>query len=210
MLSTTTFCIFADMAGAARRYHHGDLRRALLERAEAALGDRGASGLSLRELAREVGVSHAAPRRHFAGKQALLDALAEQGFARLERELREAIDGAGGGFDARLAAVARTYVRFATVHTALLELMFAGKYREGADRVRAAGDSAFEAPRAVIAEGQAAGEVIAGDPEEIAIAAWATIQGLATLAIGGMLTGPSLDGAVSAAVERLVLGLRPR
>jgi hypothetical protein len=101
-------------------------------------------------------------------------------------------------------------VRFATVHTALLELMFAAKYREGAERLRAAADRAFEASRAVIADGQAAGEVIPGDPDEIAIAAWATIQGLATLAIGGMLSGTSLDGAVSAAVERLVLGLRPR
>ena len=198
------------MTGAARRYHHGDLRRALLERAEAALGDRGAGGLSLRELAREIGVSHAAPRRHFSGKQALLDALAEQGFARLERELTDAIDAAGAGFDARLTAVARTYVRFATVHTALLELMFAAKYREDAERLRAAADRAFAAPRAVIAGGQATGEVIPGDPDEIAIAAWATIQGLATLAIGGMLSGASLDGAVSAAVERLVLGLRPR
>ena len=74
---------------ATRSYHHGNLRAALLEEAERAL----ASGreLSLRELAREVGVSHAAPRRHFADKQALLDAMAQDGFERLGAELGEAL-----------------------------------------------------------------------------------------------------------------------
>src|SRR3954469_19753524 len=113
-----------------RPYHHGNLRAALLEAAERALARGGE--LSLRELAREVGVSHAAPRRHFAGKQALLDALAEDGFERLGNDLRGAMADADG-FDARLRAFVRAYVRFATEHAALLELMFAGKHRPGAD-----------------------------------------------------------------------------
>ena len=78
-----------------RPYHHGNLRAALLACAERTLREGGAGELSLRELARQVGVSHAAPRRHFADKQALLDALAEDGFERLGRELREAMDAAG-------------------------------------------------------------------------------------------------------------------
>ena len=100
------------MAVTVRPYHHGNLRAALLEAAERALARGGE--LSLRELAREVGVSHAAPRRHFAGKQALLDALAEDGFERLGADMRDAIAGAGPEFRARLTALARTYVRFAT------------------------------------------------------------------------------------------------
>ena len=71
--------------------------------------------LSLRELAREVGVSHGAPRRHFPDRQALLDALAEAGFERLGAELRGALEGAGEDFQARLQATATAYVRFATV-----------------------------------------------------------------------------------------------
>ena len=71
------------MTATARPYHHGSLRPALLEAAERALDRGGVQALSLRELAREIGVSHAAPRRHFAGKQALLDALAEDGYERL-------------------------------------------------------------------------------------------------------------------------------
>ena len=77
------------MAVTPRPYHHGNLRAALLESAEQTLNEGGE--LSLRELARQVGVSHAAPRRHFAGKQALLDALAEDGFERLGDDLRGAM-----------------------------------------------------------------------------------------------------------------------
>ena len=111
-----------------------------------------APALSLRELARELGVSHAAPRRHFADKQALLDALAETGFDRLGAELDEAIADAGSDFRGRLAALAQAYVRFATRDAALLELMFAGKHRPGAaDGLRAAADRAYAAPLRLIA-----------------------------------------------------------
>ena len=110
MLSTSTLPLrCAPMAVTARPYHHGNLRAALLERGRAHAAPSGGE-LSLRELAREVGVSHAAPRRHFADKQALLDALAEDGFERLGRELRGRVGGAGDDFDARLLAFARAYV----------------------------------------------------------------------------------------------------
>ena len=80
------------MAVVSRTYHHGNLRAALLEEAERALA--AGEDLSLRELARRAGVSHAAPRRHFADKQALLDALATDGFERLGRELDAAMSSA--------------------------------------------------------------------------------------------------------------------
>src|SRR5213592_1296667 len=101
MLSMTTSNRYAGevtATGTPRSYHHGNLRAALLEGAERMLAERGSGELSLRELAREVGVSHAAPRRHFPDRQALLDALAEAGFARLGSELRTAVDGAGEDF----------------------------------------------------------------------------------------------------------------
>src|SRR3954452_11518576 len=197
-------------ATAQRPYHHGNLRSELLSCAERALSEGGLAQLSLRDLARQVGVSHAAPRRHFADKQALLDALAQDGFERLGRELRAAIDGAAEDFEARLAALAGAYVRFATRHAALLELMFANKHRPDADSLRAAGEAAFAAPLALITEGQAAGAVVAGDPEAVATVAWATVQGLASIANAGMLDDAALEGLVGGAVERLVLGLRPR
>ena len=194
-----------------RPYHHGNLRAALLESAERTLSQSGASELSLRELARQVGVSHAAPRRHFADKQALLDALAEDGFERLGESLRNAMTAAGDEFDARLLAFAHAYVHFATRHAALLELMFSVKHRPGAaDSLRASADRAFEAPLALITEGQAKGEVVAGEPERVAAVAWAALQGLAAMVNSQMLDRALIDEVVADAVERLVLGLRPR
>lgn len=199
------------MAVSERPYHHGNLRAALLARAEETLSQEGAGELSLRELARQVGVSHAAPRRHFPDKRALLDALAEDGFERLGHDLRDAMGAAGERFEDRLLAFARAYVAFATRHAALLELMFAGKHRPGAaDSLRAAADRTFEAPLALIAEGQAAGEVVAGEPDSVATVAFAALQGLASLANVGMLDAAALDEVVPDAVHRLLLGLRPR
>jgi AcrR family transcriptional regulator len=188
----------------ARSYHHGNLRSALLEAAESALA--AGSDLSLRELARQVGVSHAAPRRHFADKQALLDALAEDGFVRLGEQLRAAT--ADGDFEARLLGFARAYVAFAVEHAALLDLMWAGKHR--VEAVRAASDLAFTAPLALIVEGQATGEVVAGEVEQVATVAVATLHGLAAMVNNGMLAAADLDAIVPATVERLLLGLRPR
>src|SRR3954447_6529780 len=184
MLSASTHgCTLRPMAATARPYHHGNLRPALLSAAERALarGDE----LSLRSLAREVGVSHAAPRRHFADKRALLDALAEDGFERLGAEMRAAIAGAGSGFHPRLTALARSYVRFATEHATLLDLMYAGKHRS--DSLRSAADAAFAAPLELIEEAQAAGEIVGGDLMSVAAVAWACFHGLASMANGGLL-----------------------
>src|SRR3954451_25021195 len=153
MLSMTTpsgrLCVVTEQA--TRPYHHGNLRAELLERAVEVVSERGVDALSLRELARDVGVSHAAPRRHFADRQALLVALAEDGFDRLGRSLTVAIDGAGGSFGARAAALAGAYVRFATEHAALLELMFASKRAAAGDRLHDTAMQAFAAPLALIA-----------------------------------------------------------
>src|ERR1700737_5570658 len=153
MMSTTTSS--ANLRAMAERpYHHGNLRTALLEQAERTVRDRGVQDLSLRELAREVGVSHGAPRRHFPDRQALLDALAEAGFARLGAELRSAADGAGEDFQARLLATAAAYVRFATRDAALLELMFAVKTQEQSGALHEAAERAFSVVLELIQLGQ--------------------------------------------------------
>jgi AcrR family transcriptional regulator len=193
----------------ARPYHHGNLRSELLAHAERTLSSRGVRELSLRELAREIGVSHAAPRRHFADKQALLDALAEDGFIRLGDSLAAAMGAAAPTFADRLEAFARAYVRFATEHAALVEVMFAVKHRPGAaDSLREAAERAFDAPLTLVAQAQAAGELVPGDPEQVATVAWAALQGLAMLGNSGMIE--VTDAVVGDAVRRLVLGLQPR
>src|ERR1700730_987860 len=156
MMSTTTSSDKLEPVGE-RPYHHENLRFALLEQAERSVRERGVQALSLRELARDLGVSHGAPRRPFPDRQALLDALAEAGFARLGAELRSAVDGAGEDFQARLRATAAAYVRFATRDAALLELMFAGKHREPAGALHEASRRAFSVLLELIEQGQAEG-----------------------------------------------------
>src|SRR3954463_564645 len=195
----------------ARRYHHGNLRSELLGAAEQTLRERGAGELSLRELARELGVSHAAPRRHFRDKQALLDALAVSGFERLGRELDRALARADSEFADRLPAFARAYVRFATRNGALLELMFAGKHRAGAsDALKTAAEDAFARPLALVTEAQAAGEVVSGDPERVATVLFAALQGLVSMANTGLLEGANTDDVVADTIDGLMDGLRPR
>ena len=192
----------------ARPYHHGNLRSALLDAAERTLRERGVDELSLRELAREVGVSHAAPRRHFPDRQALLDALAEAGFERLGAELRAAYEGAGPDFVARLHATGVAYVRFATDDSALLELMFAGKHREGAAALEQAAERAFSVLRELIEEGQTEGFLEAGDPERVGLVLFATVQGIAALVTGGMVRPEQLQGLLGDAIDHFLRGSR--
>jgi AcrR family transcriptional regulator len=127
-------------------YHHGHLRDELLALAERRIEEAGVPGLSLRELAREIGVSHGAPRQHFPDKQALLDALAVRGLDELGSRLDADLalrDGAS--FADRLLAFASDYVEFAAARPVLLGLMFTRK--DDSPTVRAANDRAFGAPR---------------------------------------------------------------
>lgn len=198
------------MAGTTARYHHGDLRRALLTRAERKLETTGVEGLSLRDLAREVGVSHSAPRRHFADRQALLDALAIQGLERLGSRLDAALADSTGTFSARMTAFASAYVDFATRHPALLALMFARKDRPDAPELREANDRAFAAPSALIAQAAADGEITSDDPDRVAMAVLATLQGLASIITSGMIGRRSADTVVTGTVEVLLHGLLRR
>ncbi|MFX0574314.1 TetR/AcrR family transcriptional regulator [Nocardia nepalensis] len=192
-----------------RSYHHGDLRAELLKRAEVTLRESGVDGLSLRQLARDLGVSHAAPSRHFRDKQALLDALALVGFDRLATVYGE-VDPTGP-FAERLHAAARAYLRFAIDNPALLALMFARKHSptSGEEMVAAVG-RAFTVPIALIAEGQARGEVVAGDPMRIGIAAVAALQGLATFVGSGFVEQENADDLLAETITQLTYGLRPR
>jgi AcrR family transcriptional regulator len=125
-----------------RPFHHGNLRAVLLEQAEQMLRDTGVDGLSLRELAREAGVSHGAPRSHFVDRQALLDALAERGFDRMTASVRAAA-AQHANFEERFRGVGRAYVDFAVDDAALMELMFSAKTNDPPEPVQQAAARLF-------------------------------------------------------------------
>lgn len=194
-------------------YHHGDLRRTLLEAAAASIETNGVDALSLRQLARDAGVSHAAPSRHFRDKQALLDALAEDGFRRMSRTLEEAVDTEATSPDAVRAefdALARAYVGFAVAQPTLLTLMFGLKHAPDArEELLAAGHASMEITLRVVIAAQAIDAIVPGDPQHIALVAFATFHGIATLASGGLLDGVPADDLVTKAVDVFWRGLQP-
>lgn len=105
-------------------YHHGDLREALLIAADQLLHEEGLQGLTLRACARRAGVSHAAPKHHFADLSELLSEVAARGFDCLTRALEEARSQVGEDPDERFIAAVRTYVDYARTHPAHYRLMF--------------------------------------------------------------------------------------
>jgi AcrR family transcriptional regulator len=199
-----------------RPYHHGRLRATLLAEAERTLREHGTQALSLRDLARQAGVSHAAPRRHFADRQALLDALAESGFTRLAGQIQQAAGDAGQNhagdagqdhagdaeqdYSARLRAVATAYVEFATRDPALLELMFAAKRNSQPGPLHEAADRLFSVVGELIRQGQQAGQLPPGDPDRLLLLLVATLQGIAAL----LTTGRAQPGQAEALISDTV------
>ena len=180
-----------------RPYHHGNLRAVLLDEAARTLRQQGIDQLSLRDLARQAGVSHAAPRRHFADRQALLDALADAGFARLGDEVTAAIEAAGENYEARLQAAATAYVRFAIHDGALLELMFATKNASQPTPPPESSARLFTAVSDLISQGQQADALPPGDPERLRLLLVATLQGIAALTTSGRANAGQTDALIA-------------
>jgi len=174
----------------ARPYHHGDLRPALLRAAVEAIGQAGPAAMSLRDVARRAGVSHAAAAYHFGDKAGLLTAVAAQGYRMLTQELRNARDARGGFLEVGVA-----YVRFAVSHRAHFEVMYRPElYRPDDAEVRQA-----RAGAAVFLYGTTSpdvGQLAAG------AAAWSLVHGLATLWLNGNL--PPQLGTDPEEITRLV------
>lgn len=163
-------------------YHHGDLRSALLTAARTLLAARGLQGLSLREVARHAGVSHAAPYRHFATKQDLVRAITAEGFTTLARACRDAGDRYPDDPAAQVKAAGLEYVRFAAEEPELIKLMFVSDAGDDGDQVlRVAADQAFGALAALIEAGQQQGVFRDGDIRLLTLAAFSTAHGLAML-----------------------------
>jgi AcrR family transcriptional regulator len=176
---------------ARRSYHHGDLRSAILAEAAALVAQRGADGISLRELARAAGVSHAAPAHHFGDRRGLFTALATEGFRILAAELTAARP--------EFIDAAKAYVHFALEHPGHYEVMFDKSLYDDTDAalIEASTAAGAELNRGVRTLADPKAEA---DPAGAALAAWSMVHGFAQLWLNDAI---DTTGDPIATVERL-------
>ena len=195
-----------------RTYHHGDLRSALIEGALAILRNEGLEALTLRGVARHAGVSQAAPYRHFADRRALVAAVAEEGFRRLQATMLERMQNAQGRNSLKL--VAKAYVEFGLANPAEYRVMFGPEVAITDDlpTLRETGRGVLGFVAEGIRQAQGAGLVGPGDPWLMAVATWATLHGLVTLTLDGQTAGvaPSVDALVEEATRIMMFGMAAR
>ena len=194
------------------RYHHGDLRSALVDQAVALIAAQGDVNFSLRDLASRVGVSHAAVYRHFADKTALLNAVAVHGFALLA----QAIHAAGEGWDhdpaRQLARQGAAYVNMATRHPGHFAAMFAPQVSQSgqAVEVQAASEAAYLPLVHSVMRRLKSRDASEPSVQTEALRCWALVHGLACLQLSGNLTaclGRDVATASASALQDLVTGL---
>ena len=192
-------------SGNSRRYHHGDLREALITAAGEILAERGVGGFSLREAARRTGVSPAAPAHHFGDSRGLLTAVAARGFRMLSEALGGASDGAAD--ERRLEALGHAYLKFATANPAIFTIMWMQDLLDQANSdYLAAGRAAFNQFERAATGADLPVATAPQSPDASLIATWSMIHGLARLMIDGALAGaaPNLPDDVVDLMPRLI------
>ncbi len=183
-------------------YHHGDLRQALVDAAVQVVAEGKIGSLSMRDIARRVGVSNAAPYHHFKGKVELLSAVAAEGFRLMNAEMERQIAGAGDDPRTRMDALGRGYVKFAVAHPAHYRVMFRSDLGEVADggEHEVEGEACFGRLMSMSAE--RIGKPL-GDPEtrKLAVMCWTTVHGLASLWNDGALSAKFEDAGLDHLID---------
>ncbi len=193
------------------RYHHGDLRQSLIDAAIALIQDGDLSQVSLREVSRRVGVSHNAPYRHFQDKEALLNAVAAQGFQGLKRVTEAAIAVTPGDAAEQLQAIGKAYIQFAVQNPVYYRVMFSLSDAQQDAALKEAMAQSWGVLFQVILAGQASSVFRAEDPRQMAQVAWAMVHGIALLAIEGQLrvqSGEDFDAFLEFSTRMLSQGLQ--
>jgi len=202
---------YARAVSTAPRYHHGNLRAALVEAAVEAVRAEGPAGLALRELARRVGVSHNAAYRHFADRDALVAAVAEEGMAALSRAMRDALDARDEADPVErarsgLRAVGRAYVGFALAEPGLFRVAFTTPTTlpRGSEEEPALADP-FAQLNAVLDELAEVGYLSADLRPHAEIACWSGVHGFAVLCLDGPMRGQPAEQREAALTRMLEL-----
>lgn len=201
-------------------YHHGDLRRVLLDAAVRVVEKEGVGPLSLHALARKAGVSSGAPYHHFESREQLLAALAAEGFqllaAAMKRAAEEAqaaaLPGETAAF-AQLRGLGHGYVRFAIAHPGHFRIMFRTELKAQLRKSKDPWvDAAFNLLEQAVARCQAEGSIAAGDPAPLVLLAWSAVHGASVLWVDGPLSdeglvqsADALGPAISNTLARLLL-----
>lgn len=192
-----------------RPYHHGDLRRSIVETALKLLAEERGWQFTLREIARRLDVSHAAPYKHFPDKGALLAELAVQGFEQLGREMQAAMTPPPRSVIKAFHAASAAYVEFGMRNPALYRLMFSSEAGDAAsvhtsERVL----KTLGVLLGILERGQQAGVFKKRPVQGQAAACWAQVHGVTMLAIEGLLIPEKVGGnPIQAALTTLLEGL---
>jgi len=185
---------------------NADTREVLLRAAVEIAEADGVGAIGLREAARRAGVTHGAPYRHFENQQALVAAVAEQGFRELMAVVQAAQAAAGTDVLVRFHALGVAYLRFALAHPGQFRVMF-GAEAAAVPAVRSAEAAVFALAVNEIATAQRQRLIAAGDPQELALLAWSTAHGLAVLMIDGLVRWVGLDAADPERLARRITAL---
>ena len=194
----------------AKPYHHGDLRRALLDEALRTIQTQGVEHLTLRTVGARLGVSRSALYRHFADKQSLLATVGKEGFGNLRQALADAWEANGHG-RIGFEAMAKAYVQFAVAHPSHYRVMFGGFIESAAkdDLFIAEAKGAFQVLVDALIEQQNAGDICRDDPVLMARFVWALVHGTALLFIDGQLPEPAQRAALEPYLaERIYASIR--
>jgi AcrR family transcriptional regulator len=195
-----------------KKYHHGDLKNALIQAGVEILAKEGVDGLSLRKVAQHAGVSHSAPYAHFPDKQSLIAAISTEGFNQLYAELEAAIYPYSKNPKKQLLEGARAYVRFAEENTDTFKIMFSGVLEKEKDYPSFVEISSktFKLVVGVVQACQNAGVLPTAPADLMAVSVWGQVHGIVALALEGqishtVLEKKNIENIVTFAIEQILI-----